>query len=235
MSAVIGRPVGQRAWGSHDRLVTLLALGAVLAWELSGLDLAVMRALGDAQGFSWQHHWLTERVVHGGGRVLAWGVMALLVVNVWQPFWAGPTRDERLRWLGVTVACVLLVPLLKQFSRTSCPWDLAEFGGVAVYVSHWHLGVGDGGPGRCFPSGHATAAFGFLAGWFALRDHHPRAARVWLAAVLVLGTAFGVTQTLRGAHHPSHTLWTAWLCWALGVAAMGRRRLPGRVAALQRR
>ena len=26
-------------------------------------------------------------------------------------------------------------------------------------------------------------------------------------------------QTLRGAHYPSHTLWSAWLCAALWVAA----------------
>lgn len=206
-----------------DLQLTLAALAAVLLWDLSGLDLAVMRLLGDAQGFAWQHHWLTKDVFHTGGRWLAWLAMGALVLNVWRPWWSGPTRAERLRWLLVTMACVLLVPLLKQFSLTSCPWDLAEFGRVAAYVPHWRLGVGDGGPGRCFPSGHATAAFGFLAGWFALRPHHPRAARAWLAAVLLMGVVFGVAQTLRGAHYPSHTLWTAWLCWAFSAVAMRRR------------
>ena len=37
-------------------------------------------------------------------------------------------------------------------------------------------------------------------------------------AIPVRLLVFGLAQTLRGAHHPSHTLWTAWLCAAVGVA-----------------
>ena len=43
--------------------------------------------------------------------------------------------------LPTLALCVLAVPALKQISTTSCPWDLAEFGGVARYASHWALGV----------------------------------------------------------------------------------------------
>ena len=46
-----------------------------------------------------------------------------------------------------------VVSVIKILSNTSCPWDLAEFGGVARYASHWALGVIDGGGGRCFPGG----------------------------------------------------------------------------------
>ena len=28
-------------------------------------------------------------------------------------------------------------------------------------------------------------------------------------------TVLGAAQTLRGAHYPSHTLYTAWICWSL--------------------
>ena len=160
---------------------------------------------------------------HEGGRIAGWLTLGLLVINVWRPLWAGPTRGERVRWLVVTVLCVAAVPALKQISHTSCPWDLAEFGGVARYVSHWTLGLGDGGPGRCFPSGHATAAFAFLGGWFVLREHQPRVARRWLAGVLLCGLLFGGGQFLRGAHFPSHTLWTAWRCWVLSAALLSRR------------
>jgi membrane-associated PAP2 superfamily phosphatase len=65
-------------------------------------------------------------------------------------------------------------------------WDLSEFGRSARHVSHWAFGVNDGGPGRCFPSGHASAAF----------------------------SLFSVAQTVRGAHYPSHSMWTAWVCFA---------------------
>lgn len=207
-----------------DWVVVVAGLALVLAWDLSGLDRPVMHLLGDADGFAWKEHWLTAQVIHGGGRALAWLLLALLLVNVWRPLWPGPSRRERMVWVAVTALCVLAVPALKQFSHTSCPWDLAEFGGWAAYVSHWQLGVSDGGPGRCFPSGHATAAFAFFSGWFALRDHQPRAARAWLVGVLGLGLVFGIGQTLRGAHHPSHTLWTAWVCWTLNAALLARRR-----------
>jgi membrane-associated PAP2 superfamily phosphatase len=134
-------------------------------------------------------------------------------------------------WVLVTLACLLLVPALKRVSDTSCPWDLQAFGGVANYVLHWQFGVADGGPGRCFPSGHALAAFAFISGWFALRSHAPRAARMWLLGVLAFGALFGGAQLLRGAHYPSHTLWSAWICWTTCALlnALFTRPQPARV------
>lgn len=215
-----------RTWGGYrhaDLRATAISLLLVLAWDASGLDHAAAQAVAGAAGFAWRDHVLTRHLLHDGGRLLAALVLALLALNVWRPVFAPVPRTERAAWLGVTVLCVLAVPALKQLSLTSCPWDLAEFGGVARYVSHWQLGIGDGGPGRCFPSGHATAAFAFFGGWFVLRDTHPRRARRWLAAVLAAGALFGTGQFLRGAHFPSHTLWSAWLCWALTLALLGRR------------
>lgn len=228
---------GGAAQARRDLVVTLLALLALLAWDASGADLALMHAVGSAQGFAWRDAWWTSRLLHDGGRILAGAVLLGLVVAAWRaPARAaaprtGPGRGERWRWLAVTVLCLLAVPALKQGSLTSCPWDLAEFGGRAAYVPHWLPGVADGGPGHCFPSGHATAAFAFLGQFFLWRGHSPRRARAWLLGVLVAGALFGGAQLLRGAHFASHTLWTAWLCWALGVAAahnagLARRRSP---------
>jgi membrane-associated PAP2 superfamily phosphatase len=115
----------------------------------------------------------------------------------------------------VALTSLLVVPLLKSRSLTSCPWDLAEFGGKARQVSHWAWGIADGGPGHCFPSGHATTGFAFFAGYFLLRELHPKQARAWLAAVCASGMLFGGTQVVRGAHYISHIIWTAWICWAL--------------------
>ena len=33
-----------------------------------------------------------------------------------------------------------------------------------------------------------------------------------------IALALGLTQTLRGAHFPSHTLWTALVCWGVALA-----------------
>ena len=150
---------------------------------------------------------------------------------VWWP--AGAFRridiQRRLQVVVTTLLAVLAVSGLKSFSRTSCPWDLAAFGRVAQHISHWAWATSDGGPGRCFPAGHASAGFGFLGGYFAFAERSPRLAKAWLAAALLAGLLLGIAQQARGAHFMSHTLWTAWICWciALGVDALRELSWPG--------
>jgi membrane-associated PAP2 superfamily phosphatase len=214
-----------------DWVVAALAFAALLAWDFSGLDLPSARLFGNAQGFAWRDHWLTSNVLHSGGRWLALVVLGAIAVNALRPLpWLATrlSRRQRWWWLLATLACALLVPAIKQLSLSSCPWELAEFGGAARYVSHWRLGLPDGGPGHCFPSGHAVSGFALFSGWFVLRDTWPRAARLWLAAVVTAGLLFGAAQLVRGAHYPSHTLWTAWFCWTL--CALAARWLPQRAA-----
>ena len=199
----------------RDALWTLAFLGLVLAWDASGADLPVVRWFGEAHGFAWRNHWLLAGVFHDGGRWLSALAVGVVLVNVVRPWgFAGAMLPlTRWWWCAATLACLLLIPTLKHGSAISCPWDLVEFGGSARYVSHWALPLHDGGPGGCFPSGHASAAFSLFSGWFALRGTAPKAARRWLAAVWICGIAFGIAQLLRGAHYPSHSMWTAWLCW----------------------
>ena len=210
-------------------LATGAALLALLLWDFSGADIALTRGFGSGQGFAWRDHFLTAKVMHDGGRALAWAMLAYLLVCALRapaatPLQAAaggsqPLRREHLYWFGVTLACLLLVPTIKHYSSTSCPWDLAEFGGPAQLVSHWRWGTADGGLGRCFPSGHAVSAFAFLSQFFLWRPHRPQQARYWLWAVLAVGCIFGLGQMARGAHHASHSAWSAWLCWTLCVAA----------------
>lgn len=212
------------------------ALLLLLAWDASPFDLRAMRLVGDATGFALHDAWATRALIHEGGRLLSYAAMAFLVLlNLWPRLLPALTRRERLWWLLTTVACLVVISLIKRASLTSCPSDLAEFGGEAQarYISHWAFGVVDGGGGHCFPSGHASAAFAYLAGGWALARAYPSAARAWLVTTVALGLVYGVGQMLRGAHYPSHTMWTGWICWALTVLAarLGPWRL-GRPAAL---
>nr|WP_316638646.1 phosphatase PAP2 family protein [uncultured Roseateles sp.] len=202
----------------RDLIVCGLLLLALLAWDGLGWDLALTRHFGSAEGFAWREHGFTSGLLHQGGRLFGWAVFAALVFNVWKPLPGlggakAMPRRLRLWWLLSTIFCLILIPVLKRLSLSSCPWDLQEFGGIAQYVSHWRWGVADGGPGRCFPSGHASAAFAFIGGYFALREQHGRLARAFLIAACSLGAVFGLAQMARGAHYPSHTMWTAWICW----------------------
>ena len=195
-----------------------------LFWDLTGLDGWVMQQLADSNGFPLRHQWWLEKVMHDAARHLATVVYVGVLVMVWRP--VGPFRrlSRILRVeaaVGVTLG-LLAVRWMKRLSMTSCPWDLQDFGGVARHVSHWNWGTLDGGPGQCFPGGHASAALAFVAlalPWLtSVVGEERRMGRQWLLAVLWGGLALGLTQTLRGAHFPSHTLWTALVCWGVALA-----------------
>lgn len=197
---------------------TLAALCLVIAWDATGLDLALAHGFGDRAGFALRSDWFLVHIAHEGSRRLAWLLVLGLTLCVWRP--VGALRRLPHARRAQLVAGILLslgvISLLKYLSHSSCPWDLAEFGGLARHVSHWSAGLTDGGPGRCFPAGHAATGFAFLAGYFALRRHAPRTARWWLAGALAAGLLLGLAQQMRGAHFMSHTLWTGWLCWTTG-------------------
>ena len=230
-------PVPLGRWG-------LLALGLTLWWDGAGADLAVMHAIGGPNGFALRDQWLLSQLLHEGMRqgaalfyLLLWAWAAWPVR--WQlgpaATWSLP-RHERLSVLLLVTLSLLAVSLVKHHSQTSCPWELQAFGGAARYVSHWALGQSDGGSGRCFPGGHASSAFAFLA--LCLPWLQPPAGRAraraagwrWLGAVLSAGAVAGAVQTLRGAHYPSHTLWTLLICggvsWGGWAVAVQRQREP---------
>lgn len=199
---------------------TTLALLALLAWDASGLDLPLAGAFATSQGFAMQGNWFLVQVMHESARALGWVLALLLIGGIFFPrgFLRRLDMAERQQLALGVVGAVLLVAIVKHFSRTSCPWDVEAFGGVARHVSHWSWGQWDGGPGHCFPAGHASAGFAFMSGYFVLARHLPRLARRWLLVAGMAGLLLGLAQQARGAHYMSHTLWTAWLCWTAGLA-----------------
>ena len=205
--------LGETGW------LTIGIVGVALAWDAGGLDLAVAHLAGSSQGFPLRESWLLESLLHEGGRRLAWVLELGLCLAVWWP--VGPLArlrtSGRLQLAVTTLVAALAVSVLKQGSQTSCPWELTDFGGLAHYASHWSLRP-DGGAGHCFPAGHASSGFSFIAGYFAFRNTDRNLARRWLAAALIAGLVLGLAQQWRGAHFMSHTLWSAAVCWAVAWA-----------------
>lgn len=200
-----------------------IGLGLILLWEFSGGDRWVMNALADNRGFALQNNLWLRVVLHDGLRRASTLAYVLLILAIWKPrgFLRAATRLQRVEMLVGVTASLLVVSAIKHFSLTSCPWDLAQFGGVARSVSHWAWGLDDGGPGRCFPSGHASAGFAFfpvaLPFLFASSASMRKHGQTVFYAVLVFGLVCGATQILRGAHFPSHVLWTGLICWMVAV------------------
>lgn len=208
-----------RSWG----YALLLGFALLGLWDLTGWDLTLARWYADAEGFPWRAHPLLSHVLHDRVRQVGWVVMAGLTLWAAWPMGVGRTWSRTERWSLVTAVwmSLLLIVTLKRFSLTSCPWDLAEFGGTAASISHWQWGIADGGGGHCFPGGHASTAFGFLALPLWWWRHSPRAATFLFVTIVVLGLGLGWVQQMRGAHYLSHNLWTAWLCGATAWGVMG--------------
>lgn len=219
---------GTRSEMRRDAVPIVAFLMVLLAWDFVGVDLPLAHWYGNAQGFIWREHWLTAGLMHVGVKYLAWAAFGVLAMGFWRPlpFMRRLTPREHAWWIGTTLLCVALIALLKRVSVTSCPWDLVEFGGaLARHVPHWALGQCDGGPGRCFPSAHASCAFAFLSVPFVLRRTAPVAATRMATLIVAAGLVFGWVQMMRGAHYASHTLWTGWFCWCISALSFHASRV----------
>lgn len=204
----------------------LVPLLAVFLIDLTGIDLAVAHWYGNSAGFAWKDHALLTQVFHVGIRRVCVFIALYCILAIWLPLgpWRKLTRQDRV-WLACNIwLCAIVVAAVKSASQTSCPWDLAEFGDKAQYVWHfssqlkWQVGISvDGGPGKCFPSGHASSFFSFLPLVWVVHRYNTRPAWQTLAALCAFGLTMAWVQVMRGAHYPSHLLWTMWLCWALGT------------------
>ena len=138
--------------------------------------------------------------------------------------WATPqlkrlqTHRNALLFVSVaSLAAAAVVGALKHFSGHACPWDLAAFGGTAVYQPLLGAGIAPSGVGGCFPAAHPLSATPGSASDSPLYPSSPRRAWQWWALAFALGTLFGAVQVMRGAHFLSHVLWSAWVVWAVNV------------------
>lgn len=192
--------------------------------------------------YAWEgHRWelrrslVADEVLHRWGHDLSVAAWALVLVAWVATFfrdglagWRGP-----LAYLLATVALsTLTVAWIKAWSNVDCPWDLAQYGGSKPYVDLFSLRPLGLARGRCFPAGHASAGYAWMSLYFFFLLTRPRWRRWGLAAGAGLGLLFGMGQQLRGAHFPSHDVWSAAICWlvALGLYQVFRARSDGIVS-----
>jgi membrane-associated PAP2 superfamily phosphatase len=201
-----------------------------LAWDMGGLDLLWAHDYGTAQGFVLKNAPVLQFWFHDVAQNIGRGLFIMGIILIGLPVggFRRMRRADRAHMVLSTLLASLLIIVMKRFSSTSCPWSLTAFGGVAPYVGHWQWGVADGGGGHCFPGGHSSTGFSFIAASFWLRRAMPSwsVAMWWLATIT--GLLLGWVQQIRGAHFLSHTLWAWLLCAAVGLGyfyAVQRARL----------
>lgn len=210
------------------------ALATVPLMFLGG-DQAIADLLYSAQGNTWSARdgWLTSTLIHTWGKrfsILCWLVAAL----AWAMTWSGAVhrkwRQPLSYLLATSVLSALLVALLKGQTGMDCPWDLIRYGGDRADIGLLTTRPASMAAAACFPAGHASAGYGWVALYFALQASAPRW-RLWgLGFGLSLGVIFGVSQQLRGAHFLSHDLWTLVISWTVASVSarlwLMRARVP---------
>ncbi|MFC4654026.1 phosphatase PAP2 family protein [Rheinheimera marina] len=185
------------------------------------LDFVLASAIFELEGGQWRltNHWLFSEVLHSGSRLLNNIILANLL-----GFWlyqqlSGKTHSERTIALTKLVVSLLLsfsvVALLKRLLPAECPWDLQQFGGDLPFIGVFAQRPADMHPTQCFPAGHASVGYAWVALYFYFLPVNAKKARIGLTTGLLLGLLLGVTQQLRGAHFFSHDLTTLWLCWVV--------------------
>lgn len=224
-----------------------------LWWPLAifaGLSLLLIVLQGDLwladrvyamEGHAWslQNGYITQNLLHAAGRqaskdlwfALALMVAASLLLRQWKQW-----RRPLVYLLLATALSTAAVGLLKRWTHMDCPWDLLRYGGDRDYYALFMHRPSILGPAKCFPAGHASAGYAWIALYFFFLGTRPRWRWWGLGFALGLGVVFGVAQQLRGAHFLSHDVWTLMICWliALGLYALmlgrHRMRLPARAA-----
>jgi membrane-associated PAP2 superfamily phosphatase len=145
-------------------------------------------------------------------------LIACAVIATWLMSYVLPALMEHRRVLLFLSLALTLAPatvsLLKSASPRSCPYDLVEYGGHAPRLGLLEAAPPGAFPGRCFPSGHASAGFCLLAFYFAGRALGSQGLmRAGLWGGLAAGMLFGFARIAQGAHFLSHNLWSALVCW----------------------
>jgi membrane-associated PAP2 superfamily phosphatase len=210
-------PIDARRHLAMPLVLCALALASI---SLFALDWRIAHALYAWEGYRWilKHAFVTETLLHRLGHDLslaAWlGVLLVWLTALRRDALAGWRRPLGYLLLSVLLS-TLLVAALKSATGMDCPWDIDGLGGARPY-----LGLFDPRPtglpdAACFPAGHASGGYAWMALYFFFRMTRPALRLYGLSIGATVGAVFGVAQQLRGAHFLSHDLWTAALCWAV--------------------
>lgn len=217
-------------------LVTVFAL-----FEFSALDTWV-------QDFFYQQQtrtWLVDAkdptmrlLFYTGPKVLIW-ILAISLLGI-IIFRKGRARilhhDPKCRGLWVVIATLATAPALVALSKATtnvfCPYELTRYGGDHAYLKVLEtykpgerpMKRGKPVRGRGFPAGHASGGFALLS--LAGLGRTRRGVAAGIGVGLLVGSAMGTYQILKGAHFLSHTLITAIFCW---IVFLVWRRLIGKL------
>ena len=207
----------------YQLLLTALAFaGALALFELTGLDLWVQHYFYNPETGLWmipKSDRFYEHVLHRGmKKAIVYFDIAFALLTI-ASFFKTRFAPHRYRMLALLLSLILvpsLIGTLKHYTNTYCPNQVALYGGAMPYTKLTQPYPANFTPekkGKCYPAGHATSGFGFMALFFFFIARRNR----WLGLGfgLSLGWFMGVFQMMRGEHYLSHTVATMLLGWMM--------------------
>lgn len=190
--------------------------------ELLDIKFWVATEIYRLQGLQWslRNHVITTQWLHEGVRYLnALVVVGLIIVTVFKVFKPNESHDGR-RYILLLASVLLsfgMINYLKILFGMDCPWDLQIYGGEKPYFNLWTMNSSQFSSGRCFPAGHSSIGFAWIALYFFWRKKKPLQAQIAFALAIVIGILLGLTQQLRGAHFFVDDMTTAFICWSISL------------------
>ncbi len=195
----------------------ILLLTAVLLCEYyTDWDLLLQNYFYDATNRQWlinpeKHKQLSFIFYKGLKNVLITsGVCCLLYLTASLKYKKLKKNRKQILMLLLSIIFVpLIVAGAKYITNVYCPYQLNIYNGNYPFVriiSDYPEGFIQPKPGRCFPAGHATAGFAFMALFYCFHKIQYRIAGLFLG--ITLGWMAGTYQMMRGQHFLSHTLFS---------------------------
>ncbi|QVK23225.1 phosphatase PAP2 family protein [Shewanella dokdonensis] len=146
-----------------------------------------------------------------------------------------PWRKDLLLLLANVAISILLVRFAKEYTNVSCPWDILQFGGSKPWIPFPNSLFSPMDLGQCFPGGHSSGAFAWVALYYFALHQMPSKRFRFLSFAVILGIVFAVCQELRGAHFLTHDLTSLLLSWVIATLGYGvvyrpwRQRQPSTI------
>lgn len=198
-----------------------LLLGLVLLpiFQYTNIDLWLAKHFYNSTLRQWPYRddWLLQTIIHKKGRTAIY-VFGIGMLIGWLLSYRTNSRllpyRKALAFLVVAgISGPLIVTYLKSHTHIYCPWDLTLFGGTKPHVLLFDHIPNTLSIGHCFPAGHSSLGFTLVNFYFFFWLVKPQYKFYGLAMSLMIGTVFGITQQIRGAHFLSHDVFTLAICW----------------------
>ena len=201
--------------------LTALLLASVVLMAGNG-DQWLADLLYHAEGGQWalRDAWVTSDLLHHGGKHLSASTAVLVSLALLRSCIDARWKPLRRPLLYLLLALGLstgVVALLKSWTQMDCPWDLQRYGGANAFIGLFETRPAALGRTACYPAGHASAGYGWVALYFFALRLRPQWRWPALGLALSAGLAFGFAQQLRGAHFLSHDVATLAVSWTVAV------------------